>query len=170
MKTMQEAYGRTIQWAGIWKYQLRAGQDVIGLLQLEGNGGMQAVAESADGRWIFSKKWFPSEKVILRAGESDRELAVLQRRLMEERSSLVFTDGHIFYWKPTNVWRNNWVFTNEFGEVLLHFKRRSNPLTALIVSKGESKGSVDVEHFAFYMKELPLLTLLGCYLMVLDGI
>jgi hypothetical protein len=170
MKTYYEGNHQEIEWAGRWEYILCSGEEVIGKLNLERTTGTRALAESEDKRWEFEKKWFPFEKVILRAVGSDSELAVFKSKWIEEKSSLEFADGHVFYWMPTNIWRNKCVFTDAFGEVLVHFKRNSNPLTALALSKGESRGRAEIERIAFYIRELPLLILLGCYLMILDGI
>jgi hypothetical protein len=71
---------------------------------------------------------------------------------------------------PTNFWLNRYVFTNVFGDSLIHFKRHSNPLTVLVVPKGTSRGEVEIEIPAFSLPELPLLTLLGLYLMIIDSI
>jgi hypothetical protein len=62
------------------------------------------------------------------------------------------------------------MFTDAFGEPLLHFKRNSSPISVLAAPKGHSTGMVEITRFGLYMYELPLLLLLGCYLMVIDSI
>lgn len=170
MKTIREMNSQIIEWKGTWEYLLQSGEDVVGTLRLKDKQITWAMAESAKGRWRFKKKWFPFDKVILYHNDSDAELGVLRRKLSEQKSSLQFPDGHIFYWQPTNTWRNKCTFTDVFGEHLLHFRRNSNPFTILATPKGYSTGSVEVTRFGLYTHELPLLLLLGCYLMIIDSI
>ena len=170
MKTIRETNSQIIEWKGTWEYVLQSGEDVIGTLRLKDKQITLALAESAEGNWRFKKKWFPFDKVILYHNDSDAELAVLRTKLSEQKSSLQFPDGHIFYWQPNNTWRNRCTFTDAFGEHLLHFHRNSNPFTILLTPKGHSTGSVEVTRFGLYTYELPLLLLLGCYLMIIDSI
>ncbi|MGD8983077.1 MAG: hypothetical protein PVH99_03265 [Desulfobacteraceae bacterium] len=170
MKAIRETNSQVVEWKGRWEYELRSNGDIIGILHFKENQVTRAVAESAEGSWRFRKKWFPFDKVILFQGDTDTEVGVLRTKLAGDKSSLEFPDGHLFYWKPTNVWRNKCTFTDAFGEHLLHFKRNSNPISVLAAPKGHSTGKVEITRFGFYMYELPLLLLLGCYLMVIDSI
>ena len=172
MKPFREIDYRAVEWAGRWEYALRSGQTVIGTICLKDDSRAQALVESAEGRWLFEKKWFPTEKVMVRQADShtDADVAVLRNTRIRKRASLEFRYGQTFYWKPANVWRTNCVFTNAYGEPLVHFNRRSNPFGFLLVPKGESKGKVNIEHSAHLMNEISLLTLLGCYLMILESV
>jgi hypothetical protein len=170
MKTIRETDSQVVEWKGRWEYELRSNGDIIGMLRFKEKQVTRALAESAEGTWRFKKKWFPFDKVILYHGDSDAELAVLRTKLAEQKSSLQFPDGHVFYWQPTNTWRNKCVFTDAFGEHLLYFHRNSNPFTILATPKGQSTGSVEITRFGLYTYELPLLLLLGCYLMIIDSI
>lgn len=169
MKTFREGYGQAIEWSGKWEYVLRSGEDVIGTIHVKAKSGTNALAESEDGRWVFEKRWLPSEKVTLRLADSETEVGVFRTKMTEEKGSLEFPDGQEFFWVPANFWRTKCVFTNTFGEPLVHFKRNSNPLTAFVLSRGESSGRVEIEQAGFSMFQLPLLTLLGCYLMILES-
>lgn len=172
MKTFREVNYRAVEWAGTWEYALRSGQAVIGTISLKDDVRMQAVAESAKGRWLFEKKWFPTEKVMLRQADShtDADVAVFRNTWTRKKAALEFRYGQTFYWVPANVWRTNCVFTNAYGEPLVHFNRRSNLFACFLIPKGQSKGRVEIEHSARLMNELPLLTLLGCYLMILESV
>ena len=170
MKAIRETNSHLVEWKGRWEYELRSNGDIIGMLHFKENQINKAVAESAEGSWSFRKKWFPFDKVLLYQGHTDTEIAVLRTKLAADKSSLEFPDGHLFYWKPTNVWRNKCTFTDAFGENLLHFDRNSSPISALAAPKGHSIGKVEITRFGYYMYELPLLLLLGCYLMIIDSI
>jgi len=97
MKSFLEANTRAIEWTGRWEYQLRSGQDLIGILHVEKSLGLRAVAESAHGRWLFLKKWLPAPKVSLRFVDSDVDLAVFTRRWKEKMDSLEFSHGLEYY-------------------------------------------------------------------------
>jgi hypothetical protein len=170
MKTFREVDYQAVEWAGRWKYALRSGQTVIGTIYLKEDFRAQAVAESAEGCWLFEKKWFPTERVMLRQADSPADVAVFRNTWTRKKATLEFRYGQTFYWMPTDVWRTNCIFTNAYGEPLVHFIRRSNPFAFFLVPKGESKGRVHIERSARLMNELPLLTLLGCYLMILESV
>ncbi|MBW2066306.1 MAG: hypothetical protein JRJ03_15460 [Deltaproteobacteria bacterium] len=170
MKRITEVSSHLVEWKGSWEYVLRAGEDVIGTLYLKERQVTQAMAESAHGTWRFRKKWFPREKVILYQGNSDIQLAVFKAGWGREKGALEFTDGHVYQWLSKNVWRNNCVFTDLFGEHLLYFRRKSNPISVLAVPKGYCAGTVEITRFGLHMSELPVLMLLGCYLMIIDSI
>ena len=103
MKTIRETDSQVVEWKGRWEYELRSNGDIIGMLHFKENQVTKAVAESAEGSWRFRKKWFPFDKVLLYQGETDTEIGVLRTKLAADKSSLEFPDGHLFYWKPTNV-------------------------------------------------------------------
>ncbi len=170
MKPFREIDYPAVEWAGRWEYVLRSGQTIIGTIYLKDDFRGQAVAESAEGRWLFERKWFPTERVMLRHADSHTDVAVLRNTRIRKKASLEFRYGQTFYWVPGNVWRTNCFFTNAYGEPLVHFNRKSNPFAIFLVPKGESKGRVHIEHSPLLMNEISLLTLLGCYLMILESV
>jgi hypothetical protein len=170
MRRIIETGSGSYLWEGRWEYALRSGEAVIGSLHIEQDIAMSAVGHSVDGEWRFKKNWFPVEKVIVRPLDFDNEVAVLRNRRIEKRAALEFPYGQVYYWKATNFWLNQYAFTTRFGDPVLHFKRRSNPATALAVPKGKSTGTVEVAQSALYLSEISLLMLLGCYLTIIDAI
>lgn len=157
-------------WEGRWEYALRSGEAVIGTLQIAKDIGMSALGQSADGQWRFEKNWFPFQKVTVRPVDFSNEVAVLRNRRIEKRAALEFPYGQVYYWKATNFWLNQHLFTNRLGEPVLHFKRSSNPFTAMAVPKGKSTGVMEMEQSARYLPEISLLMLLGCYLTIIDAL
>jgi hypothetical protein len=170
MKRFVESNGEILIWGGRWEYALHSGQGVFGKLQLTEKDGTRALAESADGRWMFEKKWFPTNKVLLRLPNSDSEFAVFKTKVFEKRSSLEFRDGHVFYWMTTNFWHNKYRFIDTYNQELICFSRHSNPFAAIAMAKALSRGRVKIENRALGIPEIGLLVLLGCYLMVLESI
>jgi hypothetical protein len=170
MKSFLEANAQAVEWTGRWEYQLHSGQDIIGRLYLEKSQGTRALAESANGRWLFLKKWFPVPKVTLRLVDSDVDLAVLASKWREKMDSLEFSHGLKYYWLPVNKWGTECVFADAYGQLLIHFKRDSNPFIAFALPKGHSTGRAKIDRSRVGMPDIPLLTLLGCFLMVSESI
>lgn len=170
MKTFLEANTQAIEWSGRWEYELRSGREVIGRLHVEKSSGTRAMAESAHGRWLFLKKWFPLPKVLLRLVDSDVDFAVFRSKWMEKRDSLDFPHGLKYYWVPVNKWGTECVFADAYGQLLVRFKRDSNPFIAFALPRGHSTGRAEIEHSVVSVPDIPLLTLLGCFLMVTESI
>jgi hypothetical protein len=170
MKHIQETAVEPMTWTGKWDYELRTEKEIVGLLHMDKQPGMRAQVECADGSWVFKKKWFPFEKVSVYPGNQDTEIATFRNKRIENRALLDFPYDQRFYWMPQNFWLNEYTFTNLFGDPILHFKRNSNPLTVMVLPKGTSTGKLTIENEALSLPELPLLTLLGCYLMITDSI
>ena len=170
MKTFPEANTHAIKWTGRWEYHLRSGQDLLGILHVDKSLGTRAVAESAHGRWLFLKKWFPVPKVSLRPVDSDVELAVFTRKRKEKMDSLEFSHGLKYYWIPVSKWGTECVFADAYGQLLVHFKRDSNPFIAFALPRGHSRGRAEIERSSVGMPDIPLLTLIGCFLMVSESI
>jgi hypothetical protein len=169
VKTILEAANRLILWSGRWEYELRSGEDMIGVLRIQGDWGTRALAETSEGKWLFRRVWWPSAKVLMRPADSSFDTGVLRQRWLEKRSILEFPYGRVFYWVPMNRWETECVFTDGYDNPLLHFKRHSNPVITLFSPSGTSAGRLTIEVPAFGFPELPLLALLGCYLMVIES-
>lgn len=170
MKTILEAVNQPIRWFGRGEYQLLSGEDMIGLLRIQEKWGSRAFAETSEGKWIFRRVWWPSVKILMRPADSMFDTGVLRHSWVEKRSTLEFPYGRVFFWVPMNRWETECVFTDRFDNRLLYFKRHSNPLTAIFYPSGQSRGRVTIEISALGFPELPLLALLGCYLMVIESI
>lgn len=169
MKAIQEAVSRPIVWSGRWEYELRAGSDVIGTLRIKEKSCVRAVAETSEGRWEFRRVWWPRAKVRVLPVNSGFDIGVLRHRWLEKRSCLEFPYGQVFFWVPVNLWETECVFTTRYGDPLLSFKRQSSPFITLMSGPGRSRGNMTIEVQAFGIPELPLLTMLGCYLMVIES-
>lgn len=169
VKSIRETVSQPIAWSGRWEYELRAGAFVIGTLRIKEKSGIRAVAETSEGRWVFRRMWWPVAKVRIQPVDSGFDIGVLKHRWLERRSSLEFPYGQVFFWVPIDLWETECVFTTRYGDPLLCFKRHSNPFITLMSGPGNSRGKMMIEVPAFGMPELPLLTMLGCYLMVIES-
>jgi hypothetical protein len=170
MKTFLELGREEVVWSGQWDYTVRSGEDVFGKIHVQNDMNLNAVAESCEGSWRFKKVWWPTPKVILHSTESNREVAFFRRTLHGKRKPLEFPYGQRFYWESAGFRLNRSIFKNRFGDLLLHFQRYSSPFTAMFIPRGSSSGIIEIENHALSLPELPMLTLLGCYLMIVDAL
>jgi hypothetical protein len=98
------------------------------------------------------------------------DLAVYTSKWGKKMDSLEFSYGLKYFWVPVNKWSTECVFADSYGQLLVHFKRDSNPFIAIALPKGHSTGRAEIERSKVGMPDMPLLTLLGCFLMVSESI
>jgi hypothetical protein len=162
MRAIHEVAAQTLRWtqpsALSREYELHAGDEVLATLRWQKTFCSLALAESADGAWTFKRSGFLSPKVTVRVPGSDTEVGVLKPGWRGE-GTLRLADGRGYQWVNTSFWRSEWAFANESGESLIHFK----PEVAFIKQAAEVK----VEPRAVAVSDLPLLTVLGWYLILL---
>jgi hypothetical protein len=134
---------------------LQAGEEVLAILHWERAQGSLAVAETADGRWTFKRVGLLRPRVTVRLAGEDADLAALDFR-WNGGGELVFPGGSRFDWVCLNFWATLWGFKNRAGEQLILFRPKLNL---------KKRGTVVIERPARDLSELPLLTLLGWYLL-----
>jgi hypothetical protein len=162
MKTVREMAGRPLEWtqpnALRRRFELRAGGEVVATLRWEKTFGSSAVAESADGEWVFRYTGIFRSRISVRPAGSESEVAVLKPGWKGE-GTLQGPGGRSYRWSCASFWRSEWLFANAAGEPLVRIK----PGSATFRQSAE----VRVEPRAVSLPDLPLLAVLGFYLIVL---
>ena len=136
--------------------ELHDGADVIATLGWQRSYQAAALGSCATGIWEFRlegflfKQWV---KIVPPAGEA---AAVFHAR-PSFTGVLEYGDGRAFYW-DSNFWLTKWIWTDEGGFELM---RVSRALTL------KAEGSVCIQPGYLERPEIPLLTLLGWYLLML---
>jgi hypothetical protein len=168
MKVIREVTDRPLQWTqpALLKreYELHAGDEVVATLRWQKTFGSLALAETAEGAWTFKRSGFLRPKVTVRVPGSESETAVFNPSWGGE-GTLRFSDGRCYLWQHASFWRSEWVFANEAGEPLAHFKATLEASAAVVFCKHAAE--VKFEPRAAAVPDLSLLTVLGWYLMVL---
>jgi hypothetical protein len=156
MQSLYDVSGEELRWVKLhwWKrqYELRAGDNVVATLARAGGSG--ASGEWSGGRYRFSQKgWFHPRVFVSRDPEVDAEtaLATFTRR----DGILVFADGHAFYWKKPGRWRSTRVWMDSAA-----------PFITFDPASGYAPVHVTITPDGALLSELPLLLLLGEYLIV----
>jgi hypothetical protein len=146
--------------AGTPAYELYAGEDQVATLRWQ--QGSTAEACAAGGQWTFERGggWHPH--VTVRVAGSDADLATFTTH-WTGTGTLECAGGHRFQWRAEDIWRRHWAWQDDDGTPLLRIG--APPKT----ERGgrTSTGLVELTLKAGTLTELPLLVLLGWYLVVL---
>jgi hypothetical protein len=138
-------------------HELRAGDDMVASLRFQ--RGSLADAE-ADGRhWTFKRQGFWQPRVTVRVAGSDADIAIF-RPHWAGGGTLGFPDGRSVRLSSANFWQSEWVW-QEKDQAVVRFKGRHGIVKA--------KGAVEIEPGAAGSRDLPLLVLLGWYLILLHA-
>lgn len=161
MKKIAEVIGRELKWEqpSTWKmeYELRAGEQLIATLRFRSSFGTFATAESADGCWTFKRVGFWQGRATVHECGSETEIALFRNNTWSGGGTLELPDGRKFP-ATTNFWQTKLEFQNESGSTLLQFK--SGGLLHL-------SATVEIDPSAVSSAELPLMVMLGWYLIVM---
>ena len=145
-------------------FELRAGDQVVATLGWETSCGTLARGTTADGSWTFKRVGFLNPRVTVRQSRSEVDLAVFWPRWLGD-GTLEFAYGKAYRWQSTNFWASDWMFTATDGTPLVAFKEGSREGGLSNLFKMQSL--VEIHPQARDLAELPLLILLGWYLMIL---
>jgi hypothetical protein len=156
MQSLSDSGGAELRWVKPkWlkrQYELRAGEEVVATLARVGGTG--AIGEWSGGRYSFSQKgWFRQR--ILVSPEPAMDAEAPRATFTRRDGVLTFADGRTFYWKKPSVWRSKRVWTD--GEA---------SLVGIDPASGYAEPHVTITPEGAQLVELPLLLLLGQYLIV----
>lgn len=161
MKRLADLIDRELKWTqpGAFKmhYELHSGDEIAAALRFRSLFGSFATGESADGCWTFKRAGFFQTRVTIRVCGEETDLAVFKNNTWKGGGALELPDGRRLL-ATTNLWQSNLEFKTESGEVLIRFKTGGLiHLSAL----------VEIQPRALGMAELPLMVMLGWYLIVM---
>lgn len=139
------------------QFELRTDLELVGTLAFRTAFGSLATAESADGCWTFKRVGFLQTRVTIRSCGDDRDLATFKNQTWSGGGTLELATGEKLL-AETNDWRTSLQFTAKSGEVLVRFNTGGVfHLSATVVVNPQAAG----------MNELPLIVMLGWYLIVM---
>jgi len=141
--------------------RLESGSETLATLRWERLLSTEAVAESADGRWIIVRHRMASLRgeVAVRAAESEQTLATF-KRAWRRKGTLEFASGSGFRWEREGFWRPEWFWSSAKTARLVTFRSRLG---------FTNRYEMAVDPAALRIEELPVLVLLGAYLMTLTS-
>jgi hypothetical protein len=137
--------------------QLEAGSERLAVLRWEKVLGTAADAESGDGRWRIARRGPLAMQFVVRDAASDAEVATMTRN-WRGRGEARFASGTGFKWDREGFWRSEHFWTSATGERLITWRTRIGWTT---------RYEMEVMEGARRLPELPVLVLLGTYVMVM---
>ena len=157
-------YGELV-WSrpGIFRRELylEAGSERLASLRWERMLSLEAVGESADGRWIIGRHRIGSLRgqVVVRDAATEAPVATFTRH-WRRTGVLRFDSGAEYKWEREGFWRTSYFWSSGAQERLLAYTFRVG---------FHSRYEMEVSPAAQRVAELPVLVLLGAYLMVLTS-
>jgi hypothetical protein len=139
------------------QYELLAGDQLVSTLKFRSSFGTFATGESADGCWTFKRVGFWQTRVTVRPCNGDTEVATFRSNTWRGGGTLEMFDRREFP-ATTNFWQTKFEYQNESGNSLIQFK--SSGLLHL-------SSTVEIQPRAVGIAELPMMVMLGWYLIVM---
>ncbi|HET9211305.1 MAG TPA: hypothetical protein VFR03_12940 [Thermoanaerobaculia bacterium] len=161
MRTIQEAAPSTFCWqqpqAFKCEYELRAGDELLGAIRKTRRFSAAMEAEIGDTRFTFEPAGFFRSRVAVREADAAGEPAVFQAGFCGG-GQLLLPDGRSYRWKMTSFWGSRWAFLDDSDRPLVSFRPRNRVF--------RTGAGVEIGPGALRMPELPVLVLLGWYLLL----
>ena len=159
MRAISEVAAQELVWAQpsatTREHELRAGDELVATLRFERRS--LAAASTAEGQWTFKRQGFWQPSVTVRVADSDDDIAVFHPR-WSGGGQLELENRRQLRLSSANFWQTEWVWQDK-EKPLIRFKGRHGIIKA--------RGEVEIESTDRADPELPLLTLLGWYLILL---
>lgn len=137
-------------------FELRATSDVVATLQFE--RASLATGEAAEQGWTFKREGFWHPQITVRLAGSDANLAVF-KPAWTGGGMLELPEGRVLKFSAANFWHSQFSWLDPSGKPLVQFKSHPGLL--------RMEGQLDIAPDAIALSELPLLVVLGWYLLIL---
>ena len=144
-------------------YELRAGEDLLGRLRLQGWLGRRALAECSDGAWRLERVGFLRKRMVARRTSDLVEAGRLEYNPWRRSGTFMFPDGRRFR-LVRHIWQRSYEVTTGTDMPLLMLQLRG-----FFPMWGPDRVAAEVEirPEALKISELPLFVFLSWYLVVL---
>ena len=158
MSTIRESVGRDLAWIQPARpqqaFELYAGDTVVATLRFE--RASLAIGEGDGHSWTFKREGFWHPRVTVRLPDSDDNAATFQAS-WSGGGSLELSD-RVLRFGAANFWHSQWDWQDGDKQSLVHFKSQHGFL--------KMEGQVEIEPGAADVPDLPLIVVLGWYLLV----
>lgn len=159
MRTINEAATGELLWVQPARlkqeFELRAGDEIVGSLRFERSS--LATGEAAGQSWTFKREGFWHPRITVRVPGSDANVALFSPGWAG--GGTLDLDGRQLRFVAANFWHSQWDWVDAQNKPVVHFKSHQGVL--------KTEGQVEIETDAIQSPDLPLLGVLGWYLLVL---
>jgi hypothetical protein len=148
------------------KFELCGGELIFATLEFQKIFGSLATAVASVGRWTFKRVGFFNPRVTVRREGEENDLAVYRPTWSGTHGAIDFGDGRLFHWKTANFWATRYTLVDGSGELLVTY--HSGLKDARLGNLLKTQARVEIDPAAYDLAELPILVLLGWYLIILQ--
>jgi hypothetical protein len=145
---------------------LRSGERIFGQLDFQSEFDSLAEAVSANDVWTFKKAGFFSPHVSVRRAGSKIDLASYLPNWSGMEGQIQFSSSEIYLWKVANFWATSYTISDGNGIELITYQSGSDEKKISNLFKQQAQ--VHITLMAWQLVELPLIALLGWYLVLLQ--
>jgi hypothetical protein len=160
MRPIAEVAGEELIWVQpartVQAFDLRAVEEVVGTMAFARSS--LATGTTAGQEWTFKREGFWHPQVTVRVAGSDDNIATFKPS-WGGGGTLQLAEGGQLHFGAANFWHSQWDWQSAEDKPLVHFKSHHGFL--------KMEGEVGIEPDAMAMPELPLLVVLGWYLLIL---
>lgn len=161
MRTIQDAAPSNLSWqqpqALRREYELRAGDELLATLRKTSTFGSAMDAEIGASRFTLKPEGFLHSRITVQEAGAAGEPAIFQSGFWGG-GRLLLPDGRSYRFKKTSFWGSRWAFVDDSGRPLVSFKSRNRLF--------RTGCAVEIGSGALALPELPILALLGWYLLL----
>lgn len=143
---------------------LKSGERSFGQLEFRSDFNSLADAISADEAWTFERAGFFSPQITVRRAGSEIDLVNCQPNWIGTESEIKFSGGEMYLWRVTDFWATRHSLSNGDGIELVTLRSGSDE--KVISNLFKQQAQVHITFEAWQLVELPLLVLLGWYLVL----
>jgi hypothetical protein len=147
-------------------FLLRSEKSVFAQLFFRSGFSTKAEATTGEEKWTFNRVGFFSTRVIIRQVDSDVDLATYQPRWTGTQGQVRLLTGEEFNWSVANFMNTRFTIRREGGNELINYVSSSRSRKFTNIFKQEARVVIDPE--AWQIKQLPILVLIGWYLVILN--
>jgi len=147
-------------------FVLRSGKRKFGQLDFRSDFNSLADAISADEAWTFKRAGFISPHVSVRRAGSKIDLATCHPNWTGTESKIQLSNREAYLWKVANFWATSFSLSNGDGIELVTYRSGSEEKKISNLFKNQARAHIALE--AWQVAELPLIVMLGWYLVLMQ--
>ena len=133
-------------------YEMKSGEDQYGSVELVHNTGTLARIETNQGAFSVKRCGFFKPYITFRKEKANYDEA--RAYLNVKGTTQITIDNNMFHFRLTNLWKNQWGWTNDKNQIILRYK----PTVAGII-----KGDVEFSKDFIYLSYIEVVAMLGIY-------
>ena len=148
------------------QFELNCGDTLLATIEFASAFGSLALAVCSQGRWTFKRMGFFNTRVVVRREGEELDLGVYRPRWTNAEGAFEMNRGASYTWKTANFWATRYLWLAPSGMELVTY--RSGVLKSKLSDTFKNQARMEVAPGGSLVSELPLLALLGFYLIELQ--